>query len=623
MTDHDFSLSSDDESAELRRVRNHLEQRRSQPGKDSSDNDASLSDDSSSSSSSTTTSTTTTCSSSGGSEGRGVLEPSALRAPHCSIASTARFTQATAAWEQPSSTSEAKGLQQKHPPTADGTVVVLKDKTTAKSSINDSRIDSASVPPKFVPTSNATTRPGSSHSIDSFSFLDNEDALAELDRQIEQTVALRKMTVSRKASVEESPCSTASPSSHSSGSSSVSPFPVHQSQQTTTNTTVATNKSSKKPPAYSNRQASKSTTQSKGMRKQEPPQATECLTPKRSASNKQANVAAPLASSSSDDDSFAFFSEQELAEIDRRVQLQAEARAATRTAAGGSSGKLMPRSNDPVPPPRHEAATRVPKEDEFQPTNSPAFPTAGRQEASFHEWSTITKQHGTVNESVAASCRPATDIYHSQRKDEAFDRAFGFNDDDVDDFTIDCAAGFSSPNGNAHNFNTAVGSAAHSSNDEIERAFGLQEQTSDRAAVYNKSLGGRAEETIPEESFAPSDNELRQELEESIPGSEGIERDERVPEIHPSCYAPPPHQPKQPPIVHEFSPANRPISARRLIPVSQVFGAPVNSLWKNKFSTFNQVQSEIANMLAYSDDNVVVSAPTGAGKTAVCESEKK
>jgi ATP-dependent DNA helicase HFM1/MER3 len=35
--------------------------------------------------------------------------------------------------------------------------------------------------------------------------------------------------------------------------------------------------------------------------------------------------------------------------------------------------------------------------------------------------------------------------------------------------------------------------------------------------------------------------------------------------------------------------------------------------------SFNHMQSEMANVLANSDDNVIVSAPTGAGKTALFE----
>jgi hypothetical protein len=93
----------------------------------------------------------------------------------------------------------------------------------------------------------------------------------------------------------------------------------------------------------------------------------------------------------------------------------------------------------------------------------------------------------------------------------------------------------------------------------------------------------------------------------------------RNPEIHSSFCTPPPHRPMPEPMVHYYSPSNRPVSDRKNIPVSQIFDAPVNTLWKSKFDTFNQLQSEIVNTLAYSDDNIVVSAPTGAGKTAVFE----
>jgi hypothetical protein len=93
----------------------------------------------------------------------------------------------------------------------------------------------------------------------------------------------------------------------------------------------------------------------------------------------------------------------------------------------------------------------------------------------------------------------------------------------------------------------------------------------------------------------------------------------RNPEIHSSFCTPPQHRPMPEPMVHYYSPSNRPVRDRKNIPVSQIFDAPVNTLWKSKFDTFNQLQSEIVNTLAYSDDNIVVSAPTGAGKTAVFE----
>jgi len=98
-----------------------------------------------------------------------------------------------------------------------------------------------------------------------------------------------------------------------------------------------------------------------------------------------------------------------------------------------------------------------------------------------------------------------------------------------------------------------------------------------------------------------------------------IDSEDRVSEVHHSFYTPPPHQAKPEPMVHSFTATNRPTMMRTRTKVSQVFEPPVNSLWKSKFDTFNQLQSEMANSLAYSDDNVVVSAPTGAGKTAVFE----
>ena len=45
----------------------------------------------------------------------------------------------------------------------------------------------------------------------------------------------------------------------------------------------------------------------------------------------------------------------------------------------------------------------------------------------------------------------------------------------------------------------------------------------------------------------------------------------------------------------------------------------MKNMWKAKFAKFNHVQSEMVNVLANSDDNVNVSAPTGAGKTALFE----
>jgi hypothetical protein len=77
----------------------------------------------------------------------------------------------------------------------------------------------------------------------------------------------------------------------------------------------------------------------------------------------------------------------------------------------------------------------------------------------------------------------------------------------------------------------------------------------------------------------------------------GIEVENRASEIHPAYYAPPHHQPRPEPLVHRFSKSNRPTHQRRQVPISQVFQPPISSLWK--FETFNQLQSEICNMMAY------------------------
>lgn len=89
-------------------------------------------------------------------------------------------------------------------------------------------------------------------------------------------------------------------------------------------------------------------------------------------------------------------------------------------------------------------------------------------------------------------------------------------------------------------------------------------------------------------------------------------------EVHHSLYAPPPYKEKPSPVVHRFTLQNRPPQMRRKIPIADLFSLPVKLLW-NKYDTFNSVQSEMANLLCHSDDNIVVSAPTGAGKTAVFE----
>jgi ATP-dependent DNA helicase HFM1/MER3 len=97
------------------------------------------------------------------------------------------------------------------------------------------------------------------------------------------------------------------------------------------------------------------------------------------------------------------------------------------------------------------------------------------------------------------------------------------------------------------------------------------------------------------------------------------EASDQDPEIHFSLYAPPPYRERPPPVLHEFTTWSKPIALRRQIPIASLFSAPVNLMWKAKFENFNPLQAELSNTLCHSDDNVVVSAPTGAGKTAIFE----
>jgi hypothetical protein len=96
-------------------------------------------------------------------------------------------------------------------------------------------------------------------------------------------------------------------------------------------------------------------------------------------------------------------------------------------------------------------------------------------------------------------------------------------------------------------------------------------------------------------------------------------RPERVTEVDPSLYQQPVFRHRPDPIVHHLSIHNRPMDLRKKIQVSELFSRPMDQLWKSKFDTFNHLQTEVANPLVHSDDSIVVSAPTGAGKTALFE----
>lgn len=98
------------------------------------------------------------------------------------------------------------------------------------------------------------------------------------------------------------------------------------------------------------------------------------------------------------------------------------------------------------------------------------------------------------------------------------------------------------------------------------------------------------------------------------------------PVIHPSFYKPPPYQPKPEPTVHKMNIHTRPLEKRTNISISSLFppstansSKTIADFWRNKYDSLNHMQTELAHKIVNSDDNIVVSAPTGAGKTCVFE----
>ena len=88
-------------------------------------------------------------------------------------------------------------------------------------------------------------------------------------------------------------------------------------------------------------------------------------------------------------------------------------------------------------------------------------------------------------------------------------------------------------------------------------------------------------------------------------------KQQSCPLIDPTIYQPQNFQGKPNPIIHQFNKRNRPVQKRRMEHVYKVFKPPICNFWKDKFHSFNHLQSEITQPLVFSSDNVVVSAPTG------------
>lgn len=84
-------------------------------------------------------------------------------------------------------------------------------------------------------------------------------------------------------------------------------------------------------------------------------------------------------------------------------------------------------------------------------------------------------------------------------------------------------------------------------------------------------------------------------------------------------FKPTAYSPRPDPILHTLNESNRPIHRRQKIAVDQIFSRPFSNMFTCKFKEFNHLQTEMSNFIANSDDNLIVSSPTGSGKTALFE----
>jgi ATP-dependent DNA helicase HFM1/MER3 len=84
-------------------------------------------------------------------------------------------------------------------------------------------------------------------------------------------------------------------------------------------------------------------------------------------------------------------------------------------------------------------------------------------------------------------------------------------------------------------------------------------------------------------------------------------------------FKPPKYVQRPDPILHKLNEVNRPVYRRQKLSVGQIFSRPFSNIFTCKFQEFNHLQSEMSNVIANSDDNVIVSSPTGSGKTALFE----
>ena len=99
--------------------------------------------------------------------------------------------------------------------------------------------------------------------------------------------------------------------------------------------------------------------------------------------------------------------------------------------------------------------------------------------------------------------------------------------------------------------------------------------------------------------------------------------EEPVPEISRSLYLPPAYQEARSPILYRFDRQSHPFELRQSLLVASLdrllTSNIVKCFWTRKFDRFNHFQSVMVDTLSSSDNNLVVSAPTGAGKSTIFE----
>jgi len=86
-------------------------------------------------------------------------------------------------------------------------------------------------------------------------------------------------------------------------------------------------------------------------------------------------------------------------------------------------------------------------------------------------------------------------------------------------------------------------------------------------------------------------------------------------EIDTALCEPPSYRERPMPVLRRFNSQQDPPEYRETVAVSDLFSAPMSLLWKSNYDRFNPCQTVVSGVLSATDDNVLISAPTGAGKT--------